>query len=78
MFISFGCLPNRKHELDEHTEMLSRRKSSITRSFARRHDDKERRLTVHWLIEQAQHHKRMIVQLESLPDILVPPAFADC
>lgn len=77
MFTYFGCLPNRKHELDEHAHMLALRKVSITRSWAKRHD-KDRRETVRWLVEQAQYHKHMIVQLESLPDILVPPAFADC
>ena len=68
MFIYFPCLPNRKHELDEHAYMLSRRKEGIKRQWSVRHR-KESRETLRWLIEQAQHHKRMIVQLESLPDM---------
>jgi hypothetical protein len=69
MFLSFGCLPNRKHELDEHTLMLIRRKNDIKRHWNNRYQ-KDSRETLKWLIEQAQHHKRMIIQLETLPDTL--------
>lgn len=68
MFVYFPCLPNRQHELDEHAYMLSTRKQGIKRQWPDRHR-KESRETLRWLVEQAQHHKRMIVQLDSLPDI---------
>lgn len=69
MFIYFPCLPNRKHELDEHISMLNKRKEGIKRHWTKRYQ-KESRETLKWLIEQAQHHKHMIVQLESLPDTI--------
>jgi len=60
--------PNRQHEIEEHTQMLDIRKKSIAKTWHKRYD-KEYRETLKWLVEQAQFHKHMIAQLNSLGDL---------
>lgn len=65
----------REAHLADHREMLVIRKKSIPRYWKDRnkpHYDsytQSPRIMLRWLIEQAQFHKHMIEQLESLPDI---------
>lgn len=59
----------RESEISDHKEMLAIRRISIAREWKNRHQDKEIRSLVRWLVEQANFHKHMIVQLEELPDM---------
>ena len=49
--------------IEEHKEMLEARKASIKRFWATRNKDRQ---LMRWLVEQAQFHKHMIVQVGSL------------